>query len=220
MSRIPDQGAVWERKHSAGEHEGLRHSPSPLAKLAAPKLPQHSKILELGCGVGRDAIFFAKGGHSVIATDSSPTVIRQDRHHFSDLGIEFTVLDMQAPLPYPAESFDVIYANLSLHYYSHQKTREIIEEIADKLKSNGVLVFACKSVDDFHHGKGEEVEENVFVSPKGHVRHLFSTPYAKELLTGLFLIEYLDTVEEEYNGEKSNILRCIAKKPGNNGDKL
>lgn len=212
MSKIPDQRPVWDRKHSAGDHEQLRHTPSPLSRLAEPYFSENANILELGCGVGRDAVFFAKKGHKVIATDGSKIAIEQDINHFSDLGVEFRVLDMQEPLPYPYRSFDVVYANLSLHYYSHKKTREIIEEIARVLKSGGLLAFACKSVDDFHHGNGEEVEENIFVAPNGHVRHLFSIPYAKELLKNLFKISYIDVVKEEYNGEKSSILRCIASK--------
>lgn len=220
MSKIPDQKPVWERKHSAGEHENLRYTPSPFSKIAEPKFPRAAAILELGCGVGRDAVFFAQHGHKVIATDSSETVIEQDLHHFPDAGVEFRVLDMREPLPYPAESFDVVYSNLALHYYSHQQTKEIVKEIFRKLTTGGLLAFACKSVDDFHHGNGEEVEKDVFVSSKGHVRHLFSIPYVKKLLDGLYDIEYLDTIEEEYNGERSNILRCIARKSSKNWGEL
>lgn len=209
---IPDQTPVWDRKHRAGDHESMRHIPSPLSKLSEPRFSKYSKILELGCGVGRDAVFLAKKGHEVIATDSSEIVIRQDIEHFPDSSVEFSVLDMQEPLPFVPDSFDVVYANLSLHYYSHIKTREIVKEITKVLKIAGLLAFACKSVDDFHHGNGEEVEENVFVAENGHVRHLFSIPYAKELLEDLFKIEYIDTIEEEYNGVKSNILRCVARK--------
>jgi len=217
---IPDQKPVWERKHAAHEHENLRHLPSPLAELIEPKLPPHSNILELGCGVGRDAVFFTSKGHDVIATDSSETVIKQDQEHFPDTGVEFGVLDMREPLPYKSETFDVIYSNLALHYYSHKQTREIVEEIAGKLKSNGLLVFACKSVDDFHHGNGMEVEKNIFVSKSGHVRHLFSITYTKQLLEGLYDIDLLDVIEEEYNGKKSNLVRCIASKTDQNRSKL
>lgn len=217
---IPDQKPVWDRKHSTGEHEDLRHTPSPLAKLVEPKFPRRAYILDLGCGVGRDAVFFAKKGHKVIATDVSEIAIEQDKQHFLDSGVEFGVLDMREPLPYPAESFDVVYANLSLHYYSHKVTREIVERIAKVLKKNGILVFACKSVDDFHHGNGTEVEKDIFVSPKGHVRHLFSVPYTKQLLQGLYDIDFLDVVEEEYNGEKSNLVRCVTKKPGQSWSEL
>ncbi len=212
MSKIPDQKLVWDKKHNAGEHEVLRHTPSPLVKLSEPYFPKLSYILELGCGVGRDAEFFAQKGYKVVATDGSKVVINQDKKHFADSGIKFSVLDMQEPMPYPVESFDVVYANLSLHYYSHKKTREIVEEIARILKDDGLLAFACKSTDDFHHGNGEEVEKDVFVSEEGHVRHLFSLAYTRKLLDDLFDIKHLDKIEEEYNGQKSNIVRCIARK--------
>lgn len=212
MTRIPDQGLVWEKKHQAGEHESLRNIPSPFAELAEPRFPRHSRILELGCGVGRDAIFFATNGHRVIATDSSPTVIQQDTQYYPKSSVDFRTLDMRKPLPYEDQAFDVIYSNLALHYYSHKQTREIVEEIAKKLMSAGLFAFACKSVDDFHHGNGVEVESNIFVSESGHVRHLFSVEYAEDLLSGLFEILHLDVIDEEYNGQHSNILRCIAKK--------
>lgn len=212
MPKIPNQKPVWDRKHSAGEHESLRHSPSPLAKLSEPLLRKHSFILELGCGVGRDAEFFAEKGHRIIATDASEIVIEQDKQHFPTLSNSFEVLDMLEALPYRKESFDVVYANLSLHYYSDENTRRMIEDIARVLKPKGLLVFACKSVDDFHHGNGDEVEKNIFVSEKGHVRHLFSEEYARSILENTYQIEMLDVVYEEYNGEKSNILRCVARK--------
>jgi SAM-dependent methyltransferase len=209
---IPDQKVVWDKKHSAGDHEKLRHVPSPLANLAEPYFPRQSYILELGCGVGRDAEFFAQKSHKVLATDGSEVVIKQNQGYLASAGIEFEILDMQDPLPYQDGSFDVVYANLSLHYYSHDKTREIMKQIARVLKITGLIAFACKSTDDFHHGNGEEVEENIFVSPKGHVRHLFSVGYTKQLLEVLFDIQYLDKIEEEYNGQHSNIVRCVAKK--------
>ncbi len=209
---IPDQTPVWDRKHDLGQHENLRHTPSPLARLAEPSFKRQSAILELGCGVGRDAVFFAKQGHHVVATDSSVVVIQQDKKQFSDSGVGFFIVDMRKDLPYETASFDVAYANLSLHYYSHEMTPKIIKEIWRVLKPGGIIAFACKSVEDVHYGNGEEVEKNVFVSATGHVRHLFSINYAQQLLIKKFKIEHLDEVEEDYNGKHSNIVRCIAIK--------
>ncbi len=209
---IPDQIELWDKKHGDGDHEGLRHTPSPLAILVEPKFPKESLILELGCGVGRDAVFFAEKGHQVTATDSSKVVIKQDDEHFADSGVKFLTLDMQQRFPYDDRTLSVVYANLSLHYYSDSKTREIIKEITRVLKPNGIVAFACKSVDDFHHGSGEEVEKDIFVSSTGHVRHLFTISYAREILEDLFSIEHIDAIEEKYNNEQTNILRCIARK--------
>jgi SAM-dependent methyltransferase len=208
---IPDQKIVWNKKHSSGDYEDLRHLPSPLAKLAESYFPKKSHLLDLGCGVGRDAEFFTKKGHKVFATDFSEEAIKLCREHFAGSGIEFAVHDMQEPLPYENKKFDVVYANLSLHYYSDQKTREIVLEIARILKPNGIFAFACKSYDDLHNSS-EEVEKDIFVSSTGVAIHLFSTEYAQSVLKGFFSVQYLDEVEEEYKGRHSKIVRCITQK--------
>ena len=211
---IPDQTAVWNKKHERGDHEGLRNVPSPLSLLAEPSFPRRSNILELGCGVGRDSTYFVSKGHSVTATDSSPVVIKQDKEHFANSGVEFNVLDMRQNLPYDPGSFDVVYANLALHYYSEHQTRNIIENISRVLRAGGILAFSCKSEDLNRTEGAKELEKNVFVDSKNHALHLFSIPYAQKLLEGIFEITLLDEVEEEYNGQKSKIVRCIGKNWG------
>ena len=75
---IPDQGPIWEAKHARNVHESLRDTPSPFAEIASVYFNPASYILELGCGVGRDAIYFAELGHTIVATDFSPSVIRSN----------------------------------------------------------------------------------------------------------------------------------------------
>jgi ubiquinone/menaquinone biosynthesis C-methylase UbiE len=208
---IPDQKPVWEEKHASGIYEDLRNTPSPLALLVEPMFNRRSKILDLGCGIGRDAVFFDKNGHHVLATDFSEAAIKQNKEHFKSLGVEFVVFDMRDPLPYVADSFDVVYANLSLHYYSDEKTKEIVREAARVLKPNGIFAFACKSYDDLHNA-GREIEKGIFASTTGAAIHLFSKDYAKSILQGIFKVDHLDEAEEEYKGRCSKIIRCIAKK--------
>ena len=208
---VPDQRPVWDAKHRAGDHEKLRNIPSPLAKLVEPHLLRNSHILELGCGVGRDTIYFAEHGHQILATDGSEVVIDQDQQYVRS-GIKFDVLDMREAFPYEAEYFDAVYANLSLHYYSDEMTRKIVKEIVRVLKSSGVFAFACKSYDSLHN-EGVEIEKDVYSSPSGATIHLFSIDYVESLLKDVLAKEYLDEVEEEYNGRFSKIVRCIARKP-------
>ena len=39
--------------------------------------PKHARVLDVGCGQGRDSLFIARLGHSVTAVDLSPSGIRQ-----------------------------------------------------------------------------------------------------------------------------------------------
>lgn len=214
MTNIPNQSQMWDKKHAAGDHDKLRGRPSPFAQLAEPYFPRSSHILELGCGVGRDAIYFAKKGHEVVATDSSSIVILQNKTSINESGIDFQVFDMQDTFPYLARSFDVVYANLALHYYTDAKTREIIQNIARVLKPAAILAFACKSKDEERIRGATELEANLFVAPNGHATHFFSKEYAAELVQSTFDIKWLDEVDEEYQGRVSSIVRCIAKKVG------
>ena len=46
------------------------------------------RILELGCGTGRDAVFLASHGISVVATDVSPAMVRITRARAEQVGVE------------------------------------------------------------------------------------------------------------------------------------
>lgn len=212
-SDIPDQKVVWDKKHSNNDQAHMREIVMPFAKVAEEYIEPKSNVLELGCGTGSSAIYFAGAkGCEVTATDISDVVIEQNKQYFSEPHVNFEVLDMQQPFPYADDAFDVVFANLAIHYFTHEDTKKVVTEIARVLKQDGIFAFACKSVNDFHYGGGEKIEENVFVSTKGHVRHLFSIQYTEELIKDLFNIELLEEVTEEYENQKSKIIRCIARK--------
>lgn len=211
MAEIPDQRPIWNQKHANDDHAVLEGVPSPLAELCLDKIEPGSDILELGCGIGRDAIFFARHGNKVVATDGSDVVIDHNLTKKVSSSLRFELLDMRDTLPYKDNQFDVVYSNLSLHYYSNEKTREIIQNIGRVLKNGGLFIFACKSYDSLHNS-GEELESNVVASPTGAILHFFTTDYVHTLLDECMNIEYLDEIEEEFNGRQSRIIRCIARK--------
>lgn len=168
------------------------------------------KVLELGCGTGADAALFAGHGLEVIATDFSEEVIVGNQRHPVE-GVDYQVLDIEKDYPFDDETFDYVYAHLSLHYYTDAKTSEIFKEIHRVLKPGGHLFFKCKSVHDRTYGKGEEIEPNMF-NANGHIRHLFSVEYTKELLEGLFEPLRVEETAHEYANYESNFIECEAKK--------
>lgn len=211
-SFIPDQIRMWDSKHGEKDHEGLRGSPSPFAQIVSDYLKPNSKILELGCGVGRDSAYFAGLGHSVLATDGSSVVIDQNVSRQSDDNVEYQVLDMRDLSGLKVGNFNVVFANLSLHYYLDKQTREIVTEITKLLSPDGILAFACKSHDITRTEHADEVETSVFVAPNGHATHMFTKEYAQDLVSTDFETLFLDEVDEEYMGRVSGIVRCIAEK--------
>lgn len=184
---------------------------SQFAEEVAALLPKKSKILELGCGLGRDAVYFAHQGFTVSATDFSPMVIAQNNQRNKQTNLTFSVCDISKSLPFLGESFNAVYANLSLHYFTDTVTKQVFENIQLVLRPQGLLCFQCKSVDDPLYGKGTRIEKDVYYD-EGKTRHFFSINYAKECLANMYVIQRTETGTENFYDKPSAYVKVIAQK--------
>lgn len=203
---------MWDRKFHAGEHDRFRAGVSEFARFAMEQIPEGSNILELGCGVGADAVAFADGGHDVVSTDFSGEVLMQNRTRFLRSNLAFVQLDITDQYPFDPDQFDAVFSHLALHCVPPSMMPKVISEIRRVLKPNGLLIFDCKTTADPNFGVGEEVEPNFFVSPKGHARHLFTEEFARTMLNDSFAILQLDQGPEQTYDKQSDVLRCVAQK--------
>jgi SAM-dependent methyltransferase len=206
-----DQRQHWDQLHNQG---GVNHhldKPNSFAQEVLTLLDKPSNVLELGCGVGNDSIAFAKAGHTILATDFSEVAITTNTEFFKDESkLFFEVLDMNSPIKLEKNSFDAIYARLSLHYFSDQRTKAIFQELHGILKPNGLLCFICKSTNDSLYGKGKAVEKDMF-EYNGHIRHFFSEEYAKECLGNKFSIEKIESGTDNFYERESGFVKVIAR---------
>ncbi len=205
-----NQRAHWDKIHEDGELSHYKN-PSDFANEVLKNLKPNSKILELGCGVGNDSIAFANSGHSIIATDFSNTAIKKNKERFDNINLEFKIFDISNKFPFEENTFDLVYARLSLHYFKDQTTKMIFAEIRRVLKPNGKLAFICKSTKDPLYGKGTEIEQDMF-EYEGHIRHFFSEDYTNDSIKNLFEINLLESGQDKFYGRKSSYVKVIAKK--------
>lgn len=209
------QLTLWEKWNK--EYRS-RTGVSSFARECQKHINPGSKLLELGCGTGIEAAYFARECH-VTATDFAQSAIRANIEYFKNIqNLEFKVVDTSKPLPFADTSFDYVYACLSLHYFSDDVTMQVFKEINRVLRQSGTLLFLCKSINDSMYGKGQELEKDMYEF-NGQIRHFFSTEYAKKCLDGLFNIEVLEYSEQVLNstepnlyGENLNFVKCIATK--------
>jgi len=108
--------------------------PSPFALLAYSMLDEEERkndcVLDLGCGQGRDALFFAEKGLFVTAIDISEIGIASLKKHAKKkkLKIATIVGDMH---DLPQEKFDIIFSDMALQMV-HPKEREAyIKQLQD-----------------------------------------------------------------------------------------
>ncbi len=211
--KISDQKHHWDQLHRQNALKAYSHNPTNFAKEVNRFISPRSKILELGCGLGNDSVFFAKQDLTVVATDFSDEVIGQNVKNYRNISrLSFKVMDMsKTPLPFKNNSFDCVYARLSLHYFLDKVTQNIIKEIYRILKQDGLLLFICKSTEDLSYGKGSKIEKDVY-ELNGHIRHFFSEEYAKDLLKNGFKILLLKSGQGVFYGEKSGYIKVVARK--------
>ena len=202
----------WNNKHKAGHISKFSEEPNPLAVEVSRFIQIGAKILELGCGAGIDSKYFAEQGFDVVSTDFASVVIAENQERYKNIpNLKFEVLDTKVLNSFKYEDFDLIYARLSLHYFTDIETKLIFKTIKNKLVAGGRLAFLCKSTKDPFYGQGELIEKDMYTLD-GHVRHFFSEEYVKECLTNDFKILTLESGDEFFNGKKSSFVKIICEK--------
>lgn len=93
------------------------------------------RILDLGCGPGRDLAAFKSLGHEPVGLDGSPAFVAMAREHS---GCEVWQQDFLA-LQLPAAHFDGIFANASLFHVPSKDLPRVLRELHAALKRGGVL---------------------------------------------------------------------------------
>lgn len=111
-------------------------SPSPIVGEVLERHNIKGKMLEIGCGEGRDAGYLLERGCDVLATDVSPAAIRYARKRFPKFAQRFQVLDCLTERL--EERFDFIYAVAVVHMLVPDEDRNgFYRFIRDQLASDG-----------------------------------------------------------------------------------
>ncbi len=208
---MKNQQKLWDELHDQGRIDHFKNKPTDFAQEVEDMILSKSYILDLGCGVGNDSYYFAQNGHQVLATDFSEVAIVNNRKNFKLSNLEFGVLDISKPMLFADQTFDVVYARLSLHYFSNKVTKKVFKDIARVLKTGGLVCFICKSIKDPKYGQGIEIEKDMF-DKDGHIRHFFSENYAKKCLNNMFKIKIIKSGEDIFYEERSAYIQVIAVK--------
>jgi len=200
----------WQRSYDRPGTLSNTREPSELAVELSRTLERPARILELGCGPGDDSAYFARSGHRAVATDFVRVEPAWSRAAREAPSLSFLICDLRHDLPFAGNSVDVVYARLSLHYFSDDVTSRIFREIHRLLVPDGLFVFLCKSTSDPLHGRGDALAANMFrINEK--VYHFFDEEFALACLSDRFAVEEFWSGPQETYGEPSHVVRVRAR---------
>lgn len=127
----------WDGTHdyvfSAAMKEAIEYSYAALDPLPGRKL------LEVGGGYGKQALYFAFRGATVTVIDISLESLKATEKLVQQHGVTLAALQMDAEeLQFPAESFDLVYIN---SLFMHVNQQKVLQECSRVLKRGGKLVI-------------------------------------------------------------------------------
>ena len=167
---------------------GLNPSLSAKKALKLFQEKKISKIVEIGAGLGRDSIFFAKNSIHTTALDYSPSgikVINQktNKENLSNY-ISTKLFDVREKLPFEDSSVEACYSHmLYCMALTSSDLEKLNNEILRILKPGGINIYTVRHINDgdFQNGthRGEDLYEN-----DGFIVHYFSEEKVNSLLNG------------------------------------
>jgi ubiquinone/menaquinone biosynthesis C-methylase UbiE len=145
-------GSVW--KNLDPRYEGA--SPYIVDKII--KIPKNLKILDAGCGDGRNSIYLTKLGYDISGVDLSDSAIGRAKREMKrrKIHVDFKVGSLYK-LPFGDSSFDVTFYDLVNIHIEDPDT--VLQEFFRTLKKGGLLLFETTSKKDpFSKGRNEFYE--------------------------------------------------------------
>ena len=129
----------YERNASAFIESTINADVSELYRPFEELLTPGCRILDLGCGSGRDSKYFAGKGYDVVALDPSSAMCTQTKTF-----AHVPVYAMKAEEIQFTNVFDGIWACASLLHVPRNKQENVLHRIATALKDEGILYASWK----------------------------------------------------------------------------
>jgi cyclopropane fatty-acyl-phospholipid synthase-like methyltransferase len=189
----------WNTLYSKNNYFG--EGPTKLAKLAEKLFQEKNtqKILEVGCGQGRDAIYFSQLGLDVHAFDLSSNAIQsiistKQKMNLNKLNVfEHNVTK---PLTFPDEHFDFVYSNLALQFFELKTLSNILQNISKVMQKNSTFLLSTKKEGDKYYKTGKKISDIAYET-KGITRYFHPIDDLKSIFSEQFKISKIDSDRHE-----------------------
>lgn len=166
------------------------------------------KLLDLGAGIGRHSLLFAKNGFDVTAFDFSKEGLDKIENFADQLNLEIDLVNGNMNrLPFASQSFDFVVAYNSIYHTDYEGLIRTIYEIRRVLKANGEAFVTMLSKNDksFIDGSGSLIAENTLMKKEEDGSILPHFFVDKEYIYKLFKSFHIISLKqiEEFHEDKT-----------------
>ena len=205
----------WNKVYSSDD-SFFGDEPSSFALLCYKEFQEHNvkRILELGCGQGRDSLFFASKGIEVYTFDSSQVAIDavSKLAKEKNLPIHAMTFDARTDLPFDDNYFDAVYSHMFYNMrFTCEEIRMLFKEVNRILKNRGLHFFSVRSDRDASYKKGEKVADKLYDINGFQIRFFMTEDINAFVTQGQF---QLSKITESYEDPASLYFVFCSKKAG------
>jgi len=181
---------------------------------------QIRKILDLGCGAGRNTQFLFELGYNIYACDWYDGMIKATRERLHKIGLDKSFVEKRVTkasmlnLPYNDSFFDVVLSNGVFHNVTSLKEIELVfKETSRVLKKNGYICFNLFS-SNYIDQSLKRISDHVYLTKEKLPMVLISKA---ELINffkkyGLVSEEGITEYEREVSTGKRSVMRGVFRK--------
>lgn len=210
-SEVKNSEVFWNNIHINYDRDNIRidgwlnNFKSIIEKCKSP-------ILDLGCGGGNDTLYFIENGKSVIACDQSINAIRNIKKNFPEV-LDARCFNMLNGFDFENDSFEIVCADLCLHYFKEIDTQMILNEIRRILVSDGYLFVRVNSINDVNHGAGQgtEIEHHLYRTEDGMFKRFFDEKDIRSIFSDFEIVFCEEQKMLRYSSEKIVYCLCLKK---------
>lgn len=115
-----------------------------LDQILRGHVPTGSRVLDAGCGGGRNLVYFLRAGHPVAGTDHDPEAIAAAQRLATEVAPKADISDLRVEpveaLSFDDATFDLVICNAVLHFArDHEHWDAMLDELWRVLTPGGML---------------------------------------------------------------------------------
>jgi len=158
-----------------------------LDQILKGRFTPEMRILDAGCGEGRNLIYLLQSGFQVFGVDQDPRAIQMARTYARTLQPNYDLLRFQvAPvedMPFHRGAFQAIISSAVLHFArSTSHFHEMFDEMMRILEPEGILILRMTTGFGGMKDASKNIKEGVFLLPDGSKRFLLTATLLEEIM--------------------------------------
>ncbi|MBI5787911.1 MAG: class I SAM-dependent methyltransferase [Candidatus Schekmanbacteria bacterium] len=190
----------WENRYRV---RGLEWGtePSIVGRTALKYLNggNHHRILDVGCGYGRDCFFLASHGFEAVGLDISTVALSlgEDWKKRENVpNVQFVCSHINNH-PFSENSFSAILIYNFMQLIKTQERQKLAADFFRLLQPGGLLIQAVFSTNEEGYGCGEPLEKNSYPTGGGRLRHFFDRQEIEKLFRAFTFLHLEEVVIPE-----------------------